>query len=914
MQGPIRNAKKFQELSSFNRLAKALIDACPEIEWELSFRSLGNQLGDLDRGKTTWWRNNPEKARFLAEFMELSLEDLGLHEKADRRAFPFPEFPELPPLDLKRDEIWWIATAKLDPIQVHKSWDGQSEPTLSDWLEDQPAWMRPPSGSHWLWVSDDLHRRLIASRLSARGIHDVVFCETLAAASDRLKNPRLLIVVPEQDGGEEDLAALADRPEGAGVLIISPVKWVPREQATSAELMSWESLTITGKERRRFQLTSKSNALGDVVQRWELKKLPDWRQRLLGWVERRLNRCSVDTLFSAEAVEDWIIKFDPAGQWFCTTSDLMQLCHLVHRDSEKRLPAPSDPQAGGRLVHLLFENESSARSYLIELLATLRWQSQLPWDGGLSSAEWQELAQSTGVTVSASDLREIVVGKTVGDRQRAADRVESLLATGNFPAILESGVLKAGKTGTYDFLHRAFVSLLLRDKLLAQVANDPLEDWALSCFDPTRRPIVDAALEVVPIDSLVKAANRLANEPLGSAQSIAAAEALFIAIGKRIAKRDSIPVALHKVVGLVIRHLDVSWEWSMADPWTRPVETNEEKLVWVCACWSWSLLPEAAVDGVPNWLFPGWAKELDEPPFWIYDLEPNQRTLDPSPAFRSLWEVLIEWVKEIDVPSDLWPGMIITAFLRKAAKGGLEAQSAWWKRVITQRWAVTLLRECCDEVGRDAATRLWPSFVAAEREVSIAPATEEADKLRVYDFFLHSRFWLLDCLPKAEVLRGLDRADLIYLARYPESLPPEVRADLLLAVKDSPPFEGAWEAEPFLERFGFQAAPALEYLLEHEVLGNAAASLLWRWSPERAVALLAEHGSVAPSVRSALYWQCTQEQFPRALALLSNDTKVFEQGERQLWVRKYLPYSGGHAVRALELLKSCNESPIDAHC
>lgn len=906
MSGPIRSAKKFSELNSDNQLAKALLNRFPALNWGMKYRSLGAKLGELNRGITTWWRNHPDKAKCLAEFLDIPLEDLGLHEKAATTAVKLQEFPELPPLDLRRDELWQIAIEELDPLQL-SSFDAEHKfkPTLNHWLEAQPAWMRrPPTEFDWLWVPDDLHRRLLAQRLSAHGPCGVVFYETLAAAAIRLSDPKPIIVVVEQDGGDEDLVALAARPEDAGILVIAPFMWIPREETSSAEWMGWEARTRKAKELRKFDLTAKCLTFGSVMKRWELKKLPDWRKRLLAWVERRLNRNDIDTHFSAQAVLSWLDTFDPTGIWFSSTSDLMLLCHLVHRDSEKRLPKASDPAAGKRLTDLLFEREPVARAFLLERLAFLRWENKLPWEGALSLNNWQELSGSAGAQVSRSDLDKIVAAKTVSERQKAADNLAAQLDTGNPEALLNCRVLREVQRGALDFQHRTFVRLLIRGRLMAEITDRPIEIWALNCFDPTRRSLVDAALDALPMDSLVKAARRLSEGGTGmAAHSIAAAEALFIAIGKRIANQEQIPDSLHRVVRQVA-DLDRSEDWELIKPWSRPMETNEDKLAWVTACWSWSLLPEARIDNVPVWLFPGWAKELPEPPYWFDLFAPEKEIEVLSPALRAFWQVAVEWAKEIDSPAESWPALIVAAFMRKAMKGGIAAQSAWWKMLIEQEWAEKLLLECCEEFGKEAASRLWPSFVMAEREVTTAPKTEGSHQPQPWQFeYSRIRMWILQQLKPAEILSCLSKDDLAYLAWRPQTLPPEVRADLLLAVRNSPPVN--WlRAKDFLERFGYHATPALDVLLEHDVFDDAAAECLWRWNADRALTLLGKKDAVRTRVRSALYRHCTEDHFPQALALLENDSEVFDQGERQHWIRKYLPNAREHAVRALELLKA----------
>lgn len=182
---------------------------------------------------------------------------------------------------------------------------------------------------------------------------------------------------------------------------------------------------------------------------------------------------------------------------------------------------------------------------------------------------------------------------------------------------------------------------------------------------------------------------------------------------------------------------------------------------------------------------------------------------------------------------------------------------------------------------------------------------EGTQNLRLLGFeYSRIRFWLLQHLKPVEILRGLSKDDLLYLAQKPETLPPEVRADLLLSVKDYPLVLWPGDGMKVLERFGFHAAPALEAFLEHKMLGLASVVCLWRWNAERALALLAEKDVMSISVRNALYWHCTQQYFPQALVLLMNDSEVFDREERQSWIKKYLPFAGVHAVRALEFLKA----------
>lgn len=905
MSGPVRSSKKYEDFFSNNGLAKELLKRFPGTEWGLEYRSLGNKIGDLDKGKVGWWANNPEKAKCLAELLEISLEDLGLHGKAQKGVFGFPEFPEFPPLDLKREEPWRLAEEVLDPKQVRPGSVGKD--SLHHWLgrEVLGSW-RPPHEMDWLCISDELHRQLFSMAFAATGRHEVVFAETLAEVATRLANPKPLIVSVSQDGGDEDLLALAGRPQGAGILIIAPFMLIERQETSSVESMGWESRTIGGLQGRTFDLTANSWLSGRSISRWTLKKLPDWRERLLDWVEVRLNRSGGDTFFSAQAVGDWLKRFDPLAVWFCSTSDVMQLCRLAHLDSEKRLPNPHDSNAGDRLVQLLFARQSLFRVFRIKQLAHSRWQrSDLPWGGNLSLDIWSAISADGVASVSRSVLDEIVSGGTVGERKKAADHVAHLLEAGNPEALLSSGLVTENRRGKFDFQHPTFAGLLIRDRLIEQVAAEPPGVWAMNCFDPGRRLLVDAALDVVSMECLVNAAMRVESEPGNSAQVIAASEALFVAIGKRIAKEEIISPSLYFIGRLVIQRLDLSDEWSLAMPWSRPVESVDEQLAWVSACWSWSLLPKAAVDFVgQSWLFPGWANELPEPPYWLMAFVPDKDEEQASPALRRFLEVAYQWAKELDAPIENGTAMLMLPFLSKAAQGGVPAESAWWKALVGQKWAESLLIELLEISGDGAARHLWPSFLAAEREVLSEKKAEDEYNFPYMRFgYSRVRFWLLRHLKPIEILMGLSDDDRTYLGYIPESLPPDVRAPLLQSLVGCAPVKWFTGALPFFERFGFHAAPALEAYLGAEMFGNAAAECLWRWNAERAASLLVQQGeSISLEVRKTLFWHCPEQYFPKALEALSVEPALCDAEERKRWVRTYLPSSGSYAVNALALL------------
>lgn len=234
--------------------------------------------------------------------------------------------------------------------------------------------------------------------------------------------------------------------------------------------------------------------------------------------------------------------------------------------------------------------------------------------------------------------------------------------------------------------------------------------------------------------------------------------------------------------------------------------------------------------------------------------------------------------------------MTIGEVLKEPARKGCVAQSVWWKKLAGHRWAEKLLLDCCKGIGKAAAPPLWHSFLTAEREMA---AGEKYGVIKLFDV----RIWLLRSLDSAEVLCDLNEDDLTYLSSRPYNLPPEVRADLLRAVMNSQSF--AWLADwvSLFERFGIHASSELEDFLSAPFYGYTSAEYLWRWRPERALALLEGKNTESVEVRKLLYLGCPQPFFPQALELLA----TYDE-ERQYWIKEHLPNARGHAVLAFKIL------------
>lgn len=811
MLNPVKTAQHAKGFLSFGATAKALLKAHPDNDWGMKPRSLETQIGKLDKGEVTWWRNNVKTAQALGALLDLSLQDLGLHGNADATpGFLFSEFPGLKPIDLKREKPWEIGMEEADEKPSDSSF---GKPTLEEWLNPSPTDWRGPYERHWLHVPDALERRLLTQHLAATSRYKVVFTRTLEAASAQLQDVKPLILVVEGDVSEEDFQTLSLRHNSAGLLVIAPVPGCMETSSRESDMewTSWERRSLKGEEQRQFDRASPVS-----LKRWTWTLQPDWRLALLQWVEKRLNRQEADTLFDAQSMSLWLERFDPLGQWFETTADVLQLCEIGHIQSHKKLPKPNDVEAGRKLTQLLFSDKFAQRRDQIEQWAVARWSRlELTWRGSLPMNDWLSLLPASQIPPSAEAVLAIASAKTALERKKAADRVIGLLNEGSPDALHASGLFRKDEDGQLNFEHPTLVRLIVRDNLMRQIAEEATYSWGLACFDAERSVLVDAALDVISMDALSQAVQRLLLEEADNANSAAAlgaSEALFVAIGRRIANREVIhekflPLLI-QLADTVISRLELEASaFSLPAPWSRPVDSPAQQLAWIGACWAWSLqikAPEKPVDELPpNWLFPGWSESESLPPApdWLNSLWPEEHIDQLSSAWKYFFKVADEWVKDWDQPLDSAPRILRLALLGRAAHGAWAADPVWWEDLIASRtpWAVEALLAQFKTAGKGAAARLWPSYLAFE----MGAKEPLAGTMNLYIIQLSKvRLWLLEQLSPAEGFACMTPNALVHLSSYPQVLPPAFRAPLLLARCQFISFQSFADTGPFIARFG----------------------------------------------------------------------------------------------------------------
>jgi hypothetical protein len=382
-----------------------------------------------------------------------------------------------------------------------------------------------------------------------------------------------------------------------------------------------------------------------------------------------------------------------------------------------------------------------------------------------------------------------------------------------------------------------------------------------------------------------------------------------MAVGRRIAGCEVVNAAdVLPLARCVISQLDLACvEWALPVPWSRPTQTADERLQWITACWAWSLLPNASAPTC-SWLFPGWCQTLPEVPYWISELWCDEKYEPASPNWLRFLHVVDEWLKEYDAPVANAPRALHIALLARAAAGQWLPELSWWGSVSDCFWAQDALIERLKALGtRDApqvALRLWPSRLVFERGF-----VEDKWGARILS---RIRRWLLKNMNPAAAVDVLNDEDLWYLASSPASLPPDFRplllkrfTPLLLAALEQNPTAIAYsQEEQFFERFGAGIAPLLYEFLNHERLGLAAATCLWRWEGEAARQRLKNPQQLDAVARQHLLMECPAAHLSVAAEVLQASPELFDLPYLASWARQLLPNAGTSAPALLAVLNA----------
>lgn len=477
MRNPITSALRDKGYTSVRQLAKKLLQDHAKLFDSLDpdSRSLESRLGKLDKGlNLDWWRERPDAAKCVAELLSIRLSALNLDRPSARHLFSFSGFPDLPALDLSREDRYSIARPVLisDSQQRPPAWKN-----LEYWFFNEGT-NPTPQQLDWLQVDDDTEFRLITMHLHATSRYTVLSLTTLAQAqgddAEALRHRSPLILAIDNMVGSAGLQVLMERGQRAPLLVISPHALPDRHSGASSP-------------------NSAQGASGINTWRWTLH--PKWRETLLTWVEQRLARYQLYSALDPKALGGWLERFDPDHRWFPHTAEVLQLCQIAHEETHETFEVIASGQNVPALFARIFRHKRSHLK-LMEDTIRLRWHYWgRSWDGELNRADW-------------------LTAGTSGE---------------NFDILARVGLIKSGYSG-YRFANPVLARLLLREILSKQIRMRPPTEWWPACFDGERRPLLSATLDAMSLPGLAAASawqKRLTSDSV----LIGPAEALFIAIG-----------------------------------------------------------------------------------------------------------------------------------------------------------------------------------------------------------------------------------------------------------------------------------------------------------------------------------------------------------------------------------------------
>lgn len=835
-------------------------------------RSLEARLTLLGRGeRLEWWEKNPDALQVVARELGVEPSMLCAGRGPDKYIFTFASYPALPALDLKREDRYHIGRPEFisDEDRWRNTW-----PNLDHWFFGEGS-SRSPEILDWLQIEDETEFRLIASHLAAASRHTVL---VLASAADLLgehvdvmRHRSPLIVAIDGKVGAGQLQSLRDRAQTAPLLVISRHA-LPSHQGGALPVVA--------------------DQVAKSINMWRWTLDPDWRGKVIAWVEQRLAEYGVKPGTSAKQLIAWLATFDPGHRWLSRTGDVLQLCRIAQGESFATFVELERGQNTRALLERVFDIKAR-HLRVMESVIRKRWNDWRGiWDGELAQAGW----------------------KAAG-------------ATDNeFQTLMSAGQLLPGDN-SYRFANPLLSRLVLRHVLGTQIRTSSPDAWWPACFDGGRRALVDATLDTMSIDGLAQASRLQKNRIDENVGLMGAAEALFVAIGKRLARGADIVDGMQAIGDIVLSRLAEAPE--ATQPWSRPYDMTEQRFEWISSVWIWSLFVEAPKGAVASWRVPGWNRELlpEKFPDWLNPRASYFRETMPVPRRESLAyfsDAAYLWSKTLQaVPQREAPPLLVPALMWRGACGAWPVDPNWWGKILVDDWSESMLLRLLTtqraDDGRKMARLLWPSLVAWQmgagrgtapphvlgKELQLSSCRPDAQR------FSSSIHWIAQRLAEDDVLGLLTTDGKRYLDDHPQWLLTEHKLVVLRSLAKRLPLAlPSYMAINYFSAFLPDAVAGLVDFLHDEQLGGEAAVGVWNWAPLLAVELLQRSDSSNFQARSRLILTCPTEQLGAVLAALQSTPDGLPAARREAWARYHLPNAGVHAAALFELLKTCSDRDL----
>lgn len=885
-------------LTSKDKLAEALLERYGNLDWHVKARSLAAKIGLINKGDTGWWQKRPTLAEALAEFLEVPLEDLGIHPKETGDLLRFPEFPELPPLDLARElpcDLGRPVSLSDDPsCEEANLWLGQGEQTT---MVRQPA-----SGVHWLHFPPGRGVDLFWAQLLRQGKYETRRAHTIQVARESLRRPRHLILRIDADGGDADLHTLASMHKDMALLIVAPHAAPLRPNPGPINtLYLWERHNGPLDARRELDLTA---APFEQMRTFEWQLHPDWIERLLMWMERRLAAHQVDSLFTAEDISQWLDNFSYVRQHIEGPGDLLHLSSLLHRTAPRSWPNNKTKDAGRTLLRTLLRTTESAETALKQLCLAAWNDAEAPWGTPTPLGRWEAIADAQA-GIPPEKLKALIEAEDREKREKIASQLRRSRSRIDLTALTKTRLLAPEQGEAYSLRPRFMAWLLARDYVIDSMTKGPLESWALNCFDPSRRLVVDAALDALTPDDLIGIAGKLPESLSGDAVGIAAAEALFYAIGRIKEEKEKLKTDLLAIAPRLLNCLDGDNAPDLPEPWSREIREEAAQLEWIATCWAWSLLPppEELPERIQNsWLFPGWAIDLDSAKDWalVETLIDDKASLTDA-SIQPLLQRAEELVERLAQPPATPPAPLHPFLIAAGAKGRWPIEPDWWNGTFDIDWQEGRLSQLVEGIPEELLPRLLGSLID---HVAIAFQTKSSSYMRFV--FSPLRRAILRKLPSGTLGTAFTNEQIRILISTPESLPPKLRSEVLELLRSSSSHNASMIAKLINLSTEADTLALLSWLeTDH---WKVAAQRIWLLTPHQAKSIVSNTKEDEPQRARALLLTCPDLSY--SLPLIRENCTIFDHNELKTWVRRLLPYAGIHSRELMDVLNRHKQETI----
>lgn len=835
--------------------------------------SLSTRIGKLLKlgDATGWWKQRPIARRLFAELLDLDQDAVFGVPPGTARGLALPEFPTLPaiesgeePCRLDRDG-WLLQTAFR---QFEKPLGGH-------------VWVRALSGAGKTLVIRYLQQRH-ATEVLAVTVH------SLARAAAHATSELPLVVEIEGPRPLEDLAALAPLTSRTARTIVL----APFELPLPGTL--WYGDPHGGRNPAGW-ITVDGSPRGE------------WRERMLDWIDGKLERSERDTKLVKQDVFDWLARHDPRGVLVGTPGDLLALC----ADFDAWGSDGAGTAVRGRRwldelgIAMLPEDTPStwrchaaARAYAALVSSHLRTTSRV--FGTLSSESWEELIPDAVATPSTT--------KATG----------SAVAVGY---LRDGGLLRGAERGLMPY--PSLVAQGVANEMLSAAFEKPKPGaWGALAADETRQPVVDAALDALSDGAFCALLRSLAKhgEPTSLAE-LGAIEAALAALGRRLPIAPSLRgrdlEAAQRLMLLQINRLSAADGREVHHPYTR--RSVDE---WFTTGWAVSLHvdpPNGFSQEALAWEIPGWTSHLQ-----FSCTERNwlpSSTVQPWGAsvhvqrLAALASAVVEKLDAVDIPDDA-PRVLLPAILLSETERILRPVHL---DHIAGSWEETFLASRAAGLSADrravVAGRIW-RLVAKSIAESKAPVAQTIEILRRR----HPGFssFVLEHLDADELARtasdhGIHRGagsrshhlsnPLELLALPRESRRAAVRGWLGGALERGSVWAEARELLPLLDADDLELALELARAGDRKIASEFT-SFVWRASPSRAreEAETALRGNL-PSVEGWFY-QAPREELPNLVGLIEAHRPPPAWVSR--WASRRVLDGGEASERLYRLTQTCD--------